>query len=388
MLKAMGPAAEQAALRQQNRLDDEEMLFRNDDGETLNSEPMGPSNVFFSGSVHRSKRPDPVIEISSSFSGAGKTQLLYYLVAHAILPKALGDIPVQGQDGAVVFIDTDDRFDPERLRAIAREIMRKSCQPLDPEDRQKNSSLLDDDIESLILSALKHVHLFRPESSSALLTTLVSMDRYLHDISGHHSASRPLQMIAIDSATAFIWLDRLRDEISRTEDIGRPQMEVERDRDLKRSFHLSDIYADLANNLKRLQNHFGSTVVFTSTVPEIRPVRATPEHAGPPGPFEQSPSRTPSLRPPLPAPWGTYPILRLIVQRDTVRSFPVSMSAHDARKEASMRQSIVQQGKFSAWVNAWGQEEWPRRVLDGITYTGGSFSFYVNASGVDIPLLQ
>lgn len=63
------------------------------------------------------------------------------------------------------------------------------------------------------------------------------------------------------------------------------------------------------------------------------------------------------------------------------------MSAYDARKDALMRQDVVHQGKFSAWVNAWGHEEWPRRVVDGIdALEGGCFSFYVRDDGVEIPL--
>lgn len=395
MLKAMGPAAEhrqhttlspeQAAIREQNRLDDEEMLLRSEQENTETAESTSPSNVFFSDSAYRSKRPCPVVEISSSLSGAGKTQLLYYLVARAILPRRFGDISIEGQDAAVVFIDTDDRFDAGRLRTIARDIVQMAPQVSDPEVDQEVSRKSQVDIDSMLLSALNHVHVFRPESSSALLATLESLDKYLYDISRHYSASRPLNMIAIDSVTAFIWLDRLRDEIARTEEIGRSQAEIERDRQLKQSFHVSDIYSELVKQLKRLQNRFGSTVVFTSTIPDTRPSKAKAEHGGPPGPFDQPSSRTPALRPALPAPWGTYAILRLVVQRDTVRTFPVSMSAHDARKEASMRQSVVQQGKFSAWVNAWGREEWPRLVLDTISYTGGSFAFYVKESGVEIP---
>ncbi|KAJ5220389.1 hypothetical protein N7468_009593 [Penicillium chermesinum] len=395
MLKAMGPGAEhrqphppspeQRAAQEQNRLA-EEMLFRGEEETAPATEPISPSNVFFSDSAYRSKRPCPVVEISSNLSGAGKTELLYYLVALSILPRAIGEIPVDGQNAAVVFIDADDRFDAERLRTIARAIVRKSYGSMDREGSGEESDVSADDIEAILLSALKHVHVFRPESSSALLATLESLDEYLYDISRHYSASRPLQMIAIDSATAFIWLDRLRDEIARTEDIGRPQAEIERERELKLSFFVSDLYAELVKQLKRLQSRFGSAVVFTSTVPEARPAKNSTEYTGPPGPFDQPSSRTPALRPALPAPWGTFPILRLVVQRDTVWPFPPTMSAHDARSEASMRQSVVLQGKFSAWVNAWGREEWPRRVVDGISYTGGSFPFYVKASGVEIPL--
>jgi RecA/RadA recombinase len=346
-------------------------------------------NFLSSSSARRRKRPSPVLEISSSLSGAGKTQLLYYMTARAILPRTFAGLSIGGLEAAVVWMDADDRFDVYRLRDVARGAVRQARESADDEILDETSARYSEaELTEMLTSALEHVHVFRPQSSSALLATLCTLDKYLYDLSRHRSASRPLQMLVIDSATAFLWPDKLRDEVARTEEIGRSRAEVGQKRDQNQNFHLSHLYAEIVNDLKRLQGRFGCAIVYTTTVSSGRPSAwHTNGPSGPPGPYDRPPSKTPSLPPALPAPWGTFPIFRLVVHRDTVRPFPPAMSAHDARRDASMRQSVVRQGKFSAWVNAWGREEWPRRVIDGLSwYNGGCFSFYVRATGVEVPL--
>lgn len=372
--------------------EDEEMLLRceGQDGQTAAlTEPPAqvdpdPSGVFF-GSAPKNKRPSAVVEISSSLSGAGKSQLLYYMTARAILPRTYGGIEIGGLESAVVWMDADDRFDVYRLRDVARGII---GQARESADEEINGHISEDELIELLTSSFQHVHVFRPQSSSALLATLGDLDKYLYDLSQHHSGSRPLHILVMDSATAFLWQDKLRDEVARTEEIGCSRSEIDQAREQKQSFYLSDLYAEIVHELKRLQSCFGCAIVYTTTVSSGRPSLFNASgQSGPSGPYDRAPSQTPSLRPVLPAPWATFPILRLVVHRDTVRPFPPAMSAHDARRDAAMRQSVVRQGKSSAWVNAWGREEWPRRVVDGVNwYNGGCFSFYVRDTGVEISL--
>ncbi|KAF9630204.1 hypothetical protein BFW01_g385 [Lasiodiplodia theobromae] len=74
-------------------------------------------------------KPPPIIELTSANPGAGKTQLLYLLITHAILPRTYDGIlprtydgiPLSsGHAGAVVIVDTDNRFCAARLAAVAR----------------------------------------------------------------------------------------------------------------------------------------------------------------------------------------------------------------------------------------------------------------------------
>ncbi|KAJ5651797.1 hypothetical protein N7507_009223 [Penicillium longicatenatum] len=402
MLRTMGPVPDHHHQNQQDlpppllheqeqELNEagEDMLFTDEYGDAAFDEQVARSNLFFLDSAYRRKRPIPTVEISSSLSGAGKSQLLYYMTARAVLPREYGNIPIGGQGSAVVFIDADDRFDVRRLQMIAQGIVQQAQKSIDPEklEDEFSAKIPDDELEAVLSSALKHVHIFRPQSSSALLATLASLNTYLYDISRHQSASCPLHMIAIDSATAFIWQDKLRDSLARAEDVGRSREENDKLREMKNSFHSIDLYAEIVTELKRLQALFGCTIVYTTTVTGFRPKNIKDDQTGPLGPYDTPVSQTPALQPALPAPWGEFPLLRLVVQRDAVRSFPPAMSAHDARNDAPMRQSAVRQGKFSAYVNAWRQEEWPRRVVDGLRpYGNGSFAFYVQNDGIEIPL--
>lgn len=266
-------------------------------------------------------KKEPVVEIASTASAAGKSQLLYYLAATAVLPETCG-----GRSAAVVYIDADGRFDAHRLRTVAMGIAQTAVEAATVED------------------SLQHVHVFQPSSSGCLLATLQTLQDYLLDVKRHVSSARPLRAILLDSATAFLWQDKLRDQIARVEEIGLPASEIEQDRRENRSFVLGTLYAELVSELKRLQGEFGCAVVFTATV-------WTRGLEGDAVGFRSS----------LPPPWGLFPALRVVV-RATGR------------------------GVFEAGVNTWGREDWPRRVVEGLqrTHRGGAFSFHANVDGVFI----
>ncbi|GFF44287.1 hypothetical protein IFM58399_07235 [Aspergillus lentulus] len=348
------------------------------------------------------KQIDPVIEISSVSSAAGKTHLLYYLTAIAVLPSTINEIRVDGLASAVVFIDADGRFDAERLRTVACGLIHSKLKAHSgtgaretPEVQIHPPLLATEELESIIATSLQHVHVFRPQSSASLLATLKSLDAYLLDISRHYSSHRPLHAIFIDSATAFFWQDKLHDDVTRTENIGRPVAEIEHERNQKRIFFLSGIYAELVQSLKNLQRHFGCIVAYTCNTLNSRSVTGYHGHGQsmqqPFAPFElYNPSNVttarsmPSFRCPLPAPWATFATLRLVVRRDAVRPFPPMMTARDAQRDAVMRQNVVLEGRFLGWVNEWEREEWPRRFVDGLKErNGGVFSFHVGRGGVE-----
>lgn len=359
--------------------------------------PFAREELPSSARVHR----DPVLEISGTSSAAGKSQLLYYLAALAVLPSVFAGTSLGGHESAVVFIDTDGRFEADRLRTIARGIVHDRVHESAGHDADNaEGQPPTPDLESMLVSSLQHVHVFRPQSSSALLATLHYLDTYLCDLPRHFSSSRPLHSIFIDSAGAFFWQDKLHDEVARTEDIGRPLAEIESERAQKQSFYLADLYADLVTELKSLQRLFSCSVIYTTTAWSGRSMTGgagaghSAEQYGyrPSGPFElynpleerSSWPRGPAFRATLPPPWGLFPDLRLVVQRDRVRGFPASMTAGDAQGEqAVMRREVVMQGRFLVWVNGWGREDWPSRVREGLERrNGGVFGFCVQRDGV------
>lgn len=278
-------------------------------------------------------RPDPVVEISSTSSAAGKSQLLYYLAAIAVLPAMIDNIQIDGRNAAVVFIDTDGRFDADRLLSVARGIVQQR--------------LKQPDIGTILYTSLQHVHVFRPTSSASLLATLQSLESYLFDLTRHLSTNRPLHAILIDSATAFFWQDKLRDQIARVEEIGRPHAEIEHDRRLKSSFYIADMYAELVRVLKKVQSVFGCAIVYTTTAWVGRAASSSGEELV-------------AFRCSLPPPWGLFPTLRVVVRANG-------------------------QGRLLGHVNGLGREEWPRRVVEGLEMRNrGTFVFGADRDGVHI----
>ena len=273
-------------------------------------------------------KKEPVVEIASTASAAGKSQLLYYLAAIAVLPEPYG-----GRSAAVVYIDADGRFDANRLRTVAMSIA-QTTSPAETAPAPAADTVKD---------SLQHVQGVQPASSGSLLATLKTIEAYLLDTQRHVSSTRPLHAILLDSATAFLWQDKLRDQIARIEEIGLPASKIEQHRREHRSFVLGTLYAELVSELRRLQGVFGCAVVYTVTV-WTRGV----EGGGAVG-FRSS----------LPSPWGLFPTLRVVVR-------------------------AVGRGRFEAGVNTWAREDWPRRVVEGLQRInrGGAFSFQAGVDGL------
>ncbi|KAL4796291.1 hypothetical protein BDV19DRAFT_141621 [Aspergillus venezuelensis] len=319
------------------------------------------------------RQSHPVLELSSTSSAAGKSEVLYHLCALAVLPSEFNGTTL-GFGSAAVFIDADGRFDAERLHTISRGIVQSKLQAEDGTEA----------IEVVIHASLQQVHVFRPQSSSAFLATLQSLDKYLLDTSRHISSDRPVKAIFIDSATAFLWQDRIQEEIARTEEIGRSAAEVERERLERGTFHIADLYADIVTALKRLQHIFDCAVIYTTTSFSSRQAANT-NSSVPYGSYNPLDTALtgPAFRTPLPPPWGVFPTLRLVLQRDTVRPFPPGVTASEAKNDAPMRQEIVMRGGFSGSVNGWGREDWHMRILEELKRRGGgTFGFRVGKQGV------
>lgn len=348
------------------------------DGDTVAAENHEPAHLEVPVHPAFPSRPYTILEISSTCSAAGKSQVLYYLAALAVLPSKFNGTPLNGSNSAVVFIDTDGRFDAERLRTVARGIALDKLENTIDADTENHG-----DFEAMIFASLQHIHVFRPQSSLALLATLQSLDAYLLDLSRHASGNRVLRAIIIDSATAFLWQDKLQDEIARTEDIGRSAAEIERERLHREKYYLADIYADLVTSLKRLQSAFDCDVIYTATSFGGRSTENPSMPYGSYNPLDTA-LQTPSFRSPLPSPWGLFPILRLVLQRKVLRPFPPGATVQEAERDAPMRQEVAMRGEFLGFVNGWGREDWPRRRLEELKRRGAQFTFNVGRNSVTL----
>ncbi|KAK5120674.1 hypothetical protein LTR85_006032 [Meristemomyces frigidus] len=288
--------------------------------------------------------PPPIVELTSLASGGGKTHLIYCLAALAILPVYLN-----GKQACVVILDTDGSFSVPRLAE----------QLLNTIKQQQRTELSESDGTDTIASALKHVHIFRPQSLDSTVATLDSLPSYLFDRSKHHSIDRAVGFVVLASASAFYWQHRAdEDDASLLQNTDPAQAAPSKPTG----------YASLTIALKAASAAFSCPIILTSW------------HLGPaPASFHSNSAEARSLRPSLPAPLSQLPMLRLIVQRVPVRKFPAGVSVEEARREAAHRQTAVEEGKFEAIVNEWGVDE---RTLQKVQSVGAGFGFKITKDGL------
>lgn len=162
----------------------------------------------------------PFIEFISAGSGGGKTHLLYYMTALAILPRTYRGIILNGKDSAVVVLDTDCRFDFQRLTEVMSHYVISQLESSfslsqSVNGAQSSTAGKSKVIHDLIQSSLSHVHIFRPRSHASLLSTVSSLPMYLFRSTSHASINRPLHSIILDSASAFFWQTRTEEDTAR-----------------------------------------------------------------------------------------------------------------------------------------------------------------------------
>jgi hypothetical protein len=267
----------------------------------------------------------PVLEICSEYTGAGKSQLIYYSIAKAILPNIYGTTIVDGQNSAVVLFDTDAHFDVGRLVQIMTSIMTSKSSEEHPIT----------DIQELIERSLQHVHIFQPRNMSNLLEDLNGLKEYLFNSSAHFSSERAMHSIIIDSASAFYWETRaaLDNERVAALDAKAPGAQAS-----AMPPPSPNLYALLVNCLRSLQRSFNCAVIVATTATMYKDT-ATGEQT----------IRT------LPAPWPGFPTARLLLKREQVRKFAVGISWEDALKDQQLRQAAVEQSNSMATALGGGE---------------------------------
>jgi len=254
-----------------------------------------------------------MVELCSEESGAGKTHLLYLITAIAVLPRFHHDVDLNGKNSAVIILDTEGRFETQRLAHIMRQYI-----------AEKDSTL--EDVEELTYSSLKHIHIFQPQTMVSLLATLTSLDKYIFDSKAHQSSQRPLHSIIIDNASTFYWQGRAEAESAQQTSPENTEVDSAANR------APLNPYASLVQVLRSLSNTFSCIIIATT--------HAT-FSAREPGP--------PALRT-LPPPWSTFPSIKLLLRRDPVRRFVKTMSIEEALSEQEGRQVMVEKARFSAQI--------------------------------------
>ena len=263
-----------------------------------------------------------------------------------------------------MLFDTDGTFDVHRLAQVMRHLLSQTSSPhQQPGEQQPSDTDEPSLIDSRVLGALRHVHIFQPQSLDSLVATIQALPTYLFDSTQHHSGGRALDLIAIDSVTAFFWQEKMAGEEARW---GESSQEAQNG---TRRPERPSPYAVLAQELRSVQRQFECPVITTSW--GLSPVAGTQSHGLGGG-------ARPSFRPRLPLAWQNFVTLRLGVGRESVKKFAPGMTLEQAERDREAREKAVQEGRFTCWVDLWG--------VDGGgsgARKGGEFQFMIRDEGLD-----
>ncbi|KAI5291193.1 hypothetical protein KEM52_000228 [Ascosphaera acerosa] len=337
-----------------------------------------------------------VIELTSLRSAAGKTNLLYYIAARAVLPASTTATATAGDHGggAVVYVDADGRFDARRLRAVARGILADEL-ARKQEDAAAAAAAELHLADNLVEQCLQHVHVLQPSSSAELLAMLADLPSYLlawPQASGvgfpaHQSHARRIHSLLIDSASAFFYEDAHEVEVSRLTAGTRSER--------------YDAFAQsrmLLDAVRRFQAQFQCLVVYTSWSLPPRVRRAAAPSFTSAGQNASEPTAAA-----LPAAWASFPTCRYVLRRERVaqlpcaipesfaqattpqgadtRAFRKDMEACRFEELAMRRQASVQRGMFVASLDT---AVLPRASISIAAASEVSFAFSIDTGGVHV----
>ena len=302
-----------------------------------------------------------IIQLNSNHSAAGKTSLCHLLTTLAVLPQSFN-----GRGSCTVWLDTDGRFSAARLDVVMSNFLSTAFPKLSSGERV-----------AICFEAFRHVHLFRPQSTSQLVTTLESLPSYLLHVNGsniHFSASRSVGLIVLDSAVSFYWQERFETDVARFEAMGTNEHPgTSAPERLSRT-------VEVITALKKLQKLFDCTIVFTSMPHEKLSTMTTPAATG----AAIRNARLPPQEPPRTSPWTAFATLNLSISHDQVRQFATVMSFEECRRDQGNRLAALAKGRSIVSVDWIGSHNWANGVRDAVNRVDGQglFAFRVNFSGI------
>lgn len=242
-------------------------------------------------------------------SGAGKTSLLYLIIAHAILPATFEAITdLNGHDAAVILFDPLHHFSVPRLASVMLHLLTSKL----PAPLSTLDSSVEDNLRNLITRCLDHVHIFRPQSWDSMIATLLSLPDYLFDPIRHKSTFHRIEHLILEDIDAFAWS--------------------------LRAAHSSAPSAGNVNPLSAASEALIAQIANLSTLLSCNVILTSPSIL------------STSFRPALPTSWPSGMIAtRLAVRRVEVLKFAPEMSVEQAEAERRQRWEVVQRGRFECW---------------------------------------
>jgi hypothetical protein len=299
------------------------------------------------------------------------------LTAVSALPRHAG-----GKESTVVYIDADGHFSARRLKQIMQHYVQQQQSQQQSSNQQPNNPgttslpMPEVDVDAIIQDALHHVYVFRPQSSSHILSILSNLQAYLLDTSHGQSIPihRPLSLVIIDPATAFYWQDRFDRAMARLDTPGQGIQGQAPSTTLQ-----------IIEQVKLVQARFECAVLFSTAMPSS--THPSPASARRPEAEAEARPMTPAAPPDSArgiSPWTAYATLALSLARMPVAQFPPQMSMDECLSARERRFDAMRQGRFTAVVqsvNAIGDQ-------GGRTAGGAGFAFNITDRGVEVGWLE
>jgi hypothetical protein len=311
----------------------------------------------------KNRTASSVIQLTDNNSAAGKTSLCYLLTTLALLPK-----DYSGKRHGVVWFDTDGRLSATRLHSVLINYLLTNF-----------PTLSSGESDAICNEALRHLHVFRPQSSSQLVSSLISLPDYLLGtgrFTSHFSTLRSIGLIVLDSATAFYWQDRFDAEIARFEALGTDENVG------ARSSARSSGTLEAISELRKLQRVFDCTILFTS----IPHVRSTAMASFANSAVTTNDGRLLPQEPPRVNPWTAFATLNLSVSREHVRQFAAQMSLEECERDQANRLTAIVKARSIVSVDWSTSVTWASGVRDAVNRLDGqgSFAMRITSRGIDV----
>lgn len=298
----------------------------------------------------------PVIEITGTSTACGKSHIIYYIAALSILPEDQNNVSLDGKDSAVVIFDTDGRYDVRRQFTVIKSYILQRYHIVD-------ETVVDANIDCLIKTAMKHIHVYRPQSTLDMIEMLNGLRVYLLDLDSHYSASRPLDCVLIDSISAFYWQDRLAGLVSQK---GTPGYQ--------------ERYQILVKKLQEISASFGAFIVATNWgLQHHEPLQEDYQGSGVAHVGVQRPGDNIIFRSHLPAAWNKFVDIKLVVKRDVITPFRQGISIIEALNERQAMFSPNYNDNFSGQIDVCSFKTAMQELFKG---KNGRFHYRIGESGI------
>ena len=190
----------------------------------------------------------------------GKTELLFNVIADAILPDQWNNIKLPGRNLSTIFISADYKFDILRLVCVMENKLKEALQKQNPKFKKSLPSILVQ--KSIVTSSLERCHVFKTSSGDELLSTIEWMPKFLQ-------RNLDVSIIAIDNVAAYYWMERSKYGLAEYE--SRQKCLVNGLKKLKEGYRIVILYtvpslmsSSKVNTIDIIATHLANTIIITT----------------------------------------------------------------------------------------------------------------------------